>query len=514
LTTRDTLHPLARTLLAAALLVGCAMPLASSAAPTAEQTISAWLERNRESPGRLRAFLRRMPKGAELHTHLSGAVYAEDYLKWAAAEGYCLERPSLMLVKAIECSANLARMPLAEALQDNALYGHILDRWSTRDFTRDGRSGHDNFFQAFAGFSAVSGDPDRQDAMAAVVANRAAAQSIGYLELMITVNADAVRRLGRSIPWTGSLEEMHSALLAKGLPTLVNDGRQQLQKLSRSQANILQCATASAQPGCRVTIRFLQQTRRNQDPQDVFTQLVYAFELAQASEEVVGINLVGPEDDPLALRDYSLHMQMLRWLRARYPSVPIALHAGELTLDLAPPEQLSFHIREAVEIAGARRIGHGVAISFERDAAQLLGLMARLRVLVELCLTSNEVILGIKGVDHPFLDYQKAHVPTVLASDDEGVLRTDLSEQFLLAVRRYRLSYGSLKTMARNSLEYSFLPGQSLWASDSYRTRINACRSRWAPSTGCKAFLASSAKARQQWQLEMDLDRFEQHPLP
>ena len=40
-------------------------------------------------------------------------------------------------------------------------------------------------------------------AMVAAGANRAAAQSIGYLELMITVNADAVRNLGRSIPWTG-----------------------------------------------------------------------------------------------------------------------------------------------------------------------------------------------------------------------------------------------------------------------------------------------------------------------
>ena len=68
---------------------------------------------------------------------------------------------------------------------------------------------------------------------------------------------------------------------------------------------------------------------------------------------------------------------------------------------------------------------------------------------------------------------------------------------------------GAHKTMARNSLEYSFLPGQRLWAPDSYRTRTNACRSRRAPSTGRKAFLASSAKARQQWQLEIDLDRFE-----
>ena len=50
-----------------------------------------------------------------------------------------------------------------------------------------------------------------------------------------------------------------------------------------------------------------------------------------------------------------------------------------------------------------------------------------------------------------------------LASDDEGISRIDLSNEYLLAVLRYKLSYRDLKTLARNSLEYSFLPGQSLW---------------------------------------------------
>lgn len=501
-------------LLAAALLLGCWLPVAASAAPTAEQTITAWLTRNRQSSGRLRAFLRAMPKGADLHSHLSGAVYAEDYLKWAAADGYCLERQSLMLVRPELCRNNPSLLPAHQTHRDGALYGRILDQWSTRDHSRTGHSGHDDFFQAFAGFSALSGVPERQGAMVAAVANRAANQSIHYLELMITVNGDAVRNLGRSLPWTGSFEAMHAALLARGLPALVSDGRQQLLALRHSTASTLGCSSARAQPGCRVTIRFLQQTRRNQEPQEVFAQFAYAFELADASEEVVGINLVGPEDHPLALRDYSLQMEMLRWLRQRHPSVPIALHAGELTLDQAAPEALGFHIREAVEIAGARRIGHGVAISFERNAAQLLALMARLRVLVELCLTSNEVILGVKGDDHPLHDYQRAGVPTALASDDEGVLRTDLSEQFLLAVQRYRLGYGALKRLARNSLEYSFLPGQSLWMSDNYQQRVAACRTMQPASTNCKRFLNSSAKARQQWQLEMDLNRFEQQPLP
>jgi len=38
----------------------------------------------RGDPAALRAFLRAMPKGGDIHTHLSGAVYAESYIAWAA----------------------------------------------------------------------------------------------------------------------------------------------------------------------------------------------------------------------------------------------------------------------------------------------------------------------------------------------------------------------------------------------------------------------------------------------
>jgi len=36
-------------------------------------------------------------------------------------------------------------------------------------------------------------------------------------------------------------------------------------------------------------------------------------------------------------------------------------------------------------------------------------------------------------------------------------------------VQRYNLSYRDLKTLARNSLHYSFVPGQSLWNAPSYQ---------------------------------------------
>ena len=49
------------------------------AAVTAERFDAA-----RSDHSTLRAFLLRMPKGGDLHTHLSGAVYAERFVAWAA----------------------------------------------------------------------------------------------------------------------------------------------------------------------------------------------------------------------------------------------------------------------------------------------------------------------------------------------------------------------------------------------------------------------------------------------
>jgi Adenosine deaminase len=135
---------------------------------------------------------------------------------------------------------------------------------------------------------------------------------------------------------------------------------------------------------------------------------------------------------------------------------------------------------------------------------------------VEICLTSNETILNVKGEDHPFRLYWAAGVPMTLASDDEGVARIDLSHEYQLAVLRYGLKYGDLKRLARNSLEYSFLAGQSLWQSPQFTTMAAACANdspgAATPSKGCVAWLKQSDRAQRQWQLEADFAEFESLP--
>ena len=135
----------------------------------------------------------------------------------------------------------------------------------------------------------------------------------------------------------------------------------------------------------------------------------------------------------------------------------VSLHAGELAPGLVPPEYLGTHIREAIETANSKRIGHGVDISHDDNAEELMRLMARRQILVEINLTSNDVILGISGAEHPFDTYRHYSVPLALSTDDEGVSRIDLTHEYQRAVETYDVSYLELKEFSRNALKYSFL---------------------------------------------------------
>ena len=79
-------------------------------------------------------------------------------------------------------------------------------------------------------------------------------------------------------------------------------------------------------------------------------------------------------------------------------------------------------------------------------------------ILVEINLTSNESILGVRDDKHPFELYRRAGVPVCLTTDDEGVSRSNLTMEYVKAVERYDLGYDDVKTISRDCLEHSFLP--------------------------------------------------------
>jgi hypothetical protein len=263
-----------------------------------------------------------------------------------------------------------------------------------------------------------------------------------------------------------------------------------------------------------VTVRYLYQVLRGLPHEIVFAQILLGFELASTDPRFVGLNLVMPEDWYVCIHDFNEHMAMIDYLHTVYPKVHITLHAGELAMGLVPPEDLSFHIRASVERGHAERIGHGVSVMNEKDPIGLLHEMAERNVLVEIALTSNDMILGVSGDDHPLPIYMKYGVPVALATDDEGVSRSDMTHEYLRAVESYHFSYVDLKRFARQSLEHSFLPGQSLWTDTKLVFRpSSACAGDVAgaekPSAGCEQFLAANERARMQWKLESEFVKFE-----
>jgi adenosine deaminase len=482
---------------------------ASDAAHRAASVAAASVfESVRSDSARLYAFLRALPKGGDLHSHLSGAIYAESFLTWANEDGLCVAVATLSLVPP-PCESGAARLPVADAIRDEALRNRLIDAFSTRNYRPALEWGHERFFSTFDRFGLVSAG--RTGDMLAEVAARAARGNVRYLELMHTPRGLSVGSLGAAIGWDDDLERLRQRILDGGLLDSLRAISQEMDADEVRRDSVLGCRGPSADAGCGVTQRYLYQVLRAFPREMVFAQILAGFELTRRDARFVGLNLVQPEDHQVAMRDYSLHMRMIAFLRALYPEVPVTLHAGELAPGLVPPEGLRFHIREAVDVAGARRIGHGVAVTYEDDPNALLQRMAQQRVLVEINLTSNDVILGVTGGRHPLRTYLDFGVPLALSTDDEGVARSEMTLEYRKAVEEQGVSYAELKSMARNSLEYAFVEGASLWDDFDRVLPVAACRRAAGGLHGerCHAFAAVNTKARLQLSLELAYHVFE-----
>lgn len=473
----------------------------------------------------LYAFLRQFPKGADLHVHLSGAVYAETFIRDAAEDGVCIEPLALKFVRP-PCTDPLvpaSRLSGALSGADQDLYDRLVDAFSMRSFVPSaGVSGHDQFFATFARFGGL----DKRHAAEWVneVASRAAAQNQQYLELMETPPFMHAALIGRQVGWPASSDAVDFAklrqdLLDRGIRDEVAADMDDVSKLEEARQKLEHCDTAQAAPACKVEIRYIYQVLRGNAPEQVFAQTLLGFETVQRTLEsgahgFLGINFVMPEDGHISMQDYTLQMKMVEYLHSVYPKVHISLHAGELAPGLVPPEGLRFHIRQAVELGHAERIGHGVDVMYEDDATGLLKELAAKHVMIEINLSSNEGILGIKGAEHPFPLYRAAHVPVALSTDDEGVSRIEITHEYVRAALDYHLSYEDLKQLARTGMEHSFLSGESLWAEpDAFPATVAACKGQVSgaekPSGPCKTFLSGSEKAAAQWELERRFREFE-----
>ncbi|MEI9996508.1 MAG: hypothetical protein WDM91_18065 [Rhizomicrobium sp.] len=504
--------------LSLAAIAFAALAAASRATPPHEAQVAALVARYAATPPQLRVLLQPMPKGGDLHNHLDGSVYAEDYLRWASADGDCVDPGTRAIAPPPCASGQVAAKDLVS--RDPKFYQETIDALSMRNFvpgTGTGETnGHDHTFATFRRFGAVAAAHLAD--MLWATRYQAALDHVLYIEQIADPSQAFSPLLLDADHNFGAREDAFAqdlGALSAVVPALVAGARKEFDAAGDRDRSSCDAIVSTPETGrtCQVRVRYLFFVLRTLPPQQVFAQMALGFALCAADPRFVGVNLVAPEDDPVALRDFDLQMRMFRFFHQRYPQVKLSLHAGELALGLVPPAALGFHIRDTVEIAGASRIGHGYELPYEHDASALLKEMAAKKIAVEINLTSNAITPGVVGKDHPLALYRAAHVPVTLSADDEGVFRIDLTNEYVRAVTEQHLGYRDLKQIARNGLEYSFLPGASLWRDGSYRRTVPACaRDRpqaMAVSAACAALLRGSEKAALQWRFEREIAAYE-----
>lgn len=413
----------------------------------------------------LTMFFTQMPKGGDLHHHYSGSIYVEQYLEFLDKQGLCVNKQTYRVEtdKAV-VAAERARpakerncLSSAEVYADDYTWRELVQRWSNKDFNNHGaiQPPPDRlFFQTFGYFGPVSNANFAEGLQE--LKKRAIAENVSYIETMFKMAPAVANPEFDARAW--QLANDDAALqveLRNAMETLDRDPA-----FAKSIADFVAKIEGAAQgiDDERFTMRYQTYVLRLLNPSQVFSSMLAAFKSASLGGKVVGVNIVGQESTHVSMRDYALHMKMFGFLKSVYPKVKVAMHAGELVMGEVPPEGLKFHIDQALSVARADRIGHGLDLAHEANAIGILKKMRADDIPVEINLTSNSFISGIEGGNHPVTLYRKYGVPYVISTDDAGVTRHTLSQEYVLFASRYKPDYAEMKKTSYNSVRYAFLP--------------------------------------------------------
>jgi adenosine deaminase len=187
-----------------------------SMATSAERNGDLQLAAARTNPLQLRQFLKKMPKGADLHYHLSGGVYAESFIRAAVEDGLCVDTKKLAFMQCAAGGGDKTIVLVSDAYKNPSLYDQLINSFSMRSFVPyAGVSSHDHFFDTFAksGGTAPSHKAEWVDEAAA----RAAAQNEQYMELMETPDFSIAAKAASEVGWKDDFAALRDGLLAHGL---------------------------------------------------------------------------------------------------------------------------------------------------------------------------------------------------------------------------------------------------------------------------------------------------------
>lgn len=422
----------------------------------------------RSNTPKLITVLNNFPKGADLHNHVSGAAYIEYLLKFAAENDYFYDLENLRIVEKND--------PKGEFITVTELFNReedlidFLDIVSRRGWYENTTNGADHFFSAFG---RVEGDDWGYQVLARIIA-RNYEQGVRYIELMTGVfSSKLLKPLYELAPEKSfSMEDLaasykkispylYGEAFANGVEAAMNKTEKEVEAILGQEYGL---TITGETPD--IVVRFIPQLKRLTKPYDIFITASAYLRASQIDKRIVAVNMVQEEARISSLVYFDDQMKILDFLWTALDEPKIALHAGELVLRDSPVRPMRDRISKSITQGHALRIGHGISIAWEKDVEGTLKMMREKGIPVEICLSSNDMILDISGNDHPLAMYLEAGVPVTIATDDEGILRSNLTREYVRAAQEHNLSYTVLKEIAKNGLKYSFLEGDDIYDKD------------------------------------------------
>jgi aminodeoxyfutalosine deaminase len=277
----------------------------------------------------------------------------------------------------------------------------VCERYAYRDFSE--------FIEAFKWVTSLLRDPQDYALITADLAEHLLAQSVVYAEITLSVGVMLLRK----------------------------------QQPEANFASILRAAEPFAKRGLR--LKWIFDAVRQFGAVEAMRVVEAAHRCA--SKEIVAFGIGGDELSTPTIEFRPVYEQ------AATLGLHRVMHAGEI----GGPEK----IREAIELLGVERIGHGIAAI---HAPALMDLLAERRIPLEICPTSNLKTGALNRqlrrknatmADHPLPQLLRHGIPIVLSTDDPAMFHTTLLDEYR-AAQAMRLSANELAQLVANSGQFAF----------------------------------------------------------
>lgn len=359
---------------------------------------------NSHNVNQITAWVSKMPKGANLHLHMLGALYPKVLIKMAC-ENNLFFNPQNFKFSKVEFDSYLP----AEDLNNPPYYTNFCNAITLRSNGACGRTPHDHFM--YDCFTPIFDLIDflNIDEVVEKVREQEKLAGVQYLEMYI--------------PYTLFLKIDFKSHNFETTPKT----------------------------------RFIFEVSRTQSNDQFDEEVEECANICSTHPLAKAITIVGAEDDPRALASFDHQLETLKRLWGKF-KIPYCIHAGELTGEWVAPEDLSDHVFKVLQLPGVRRIGHAFDIVNEKKLDEIVKTFKAKDIAVEHCPISNRKIWQLP-TDKLILGFLiKNGIPAVVGSDDPAVLAYEgITQDFVDIVCKQEVPYVHVKMLILNSITYSLL---------------------------------------------------------